>query len=193
MCKWASDAKTIRIRVEQPESTLICVNSRSLVGDDHLAAPAQPESTDGFNKVLGASVAIRSCDLLTAKVRHRRGARRRDRVPRDAATAYDIERLETPGEIVWLIVGCRCGGDQPNPLRFAGNHSEHQRRFEPIERRLVRNVGIYRGGIGEEYSIQQTVLRKLRSPDVVLDIKKRAWICARPAPRGGMTTSTMKI
>ena len=125
MRQWASDAETIGIGIEQAELTLICVNSRSLIGDDHLAAPAQPESTDRFNEVLGPSVAIRSPDFSTAKVCYRVRARRPDCVPGNAATADDIERLETPREIVWFIVGRRRCRDQANPLRFACNHRKN--------------------------------------------------------------------
>ncbi len=193
MRKWAPDAETIGSGIEQAKLALICVNARSLIGDDYLAAPAQPESTDRFNEVLRTSVAIRSPNLSAAKVRNRRRTRRRDRIPRNAPAADDIERLEAPGKIVWFVVGSRRRRNQTNPIRFTCNHSENHRRFEPIKRRLVRDVGTYRGGVGEEYSIHQTMLRNLRSADVVLDVEKGAWIRARPAPCGGMTTGTMKI
>ncbi|MGY3238072.1 hypothetical protein ACVWZ4_001270 [Bradyrhizobium sp. USDA 4472] len=68
MCEWATDAKTVLFRVEQPKQTLICINSRCLVRDDHLATPAEPERPNSFNKVLSAPVAIRSCELWSAKL-----------------------------------------------------------------------------------------------------------------------------
>src|SRR5690606_16872952 len=81
-------------------------------------------------------------------------------VPAGSAAADVVERGESAGQVVWLVVRRRRGRDQANVAGRAGNRGEQDRRLEGAARSPADRIQQDRA-VGEEDRVELAPFRDL--------------------------------
>ena len=173
--------------VEHVQPGGIEINAVFDVADEGVVGPAVPQSRDDVIELAAALVAfaVRHV-LLMAEIQRRVGVGGRDQVPAGAAVADVVERGEFAGDVVGVVVGGRCGGDQAEPL---GDHRERGQQGERVERgdggaALERGHRHVQHGemVGHEEGVELAALEGLREALEVGEVEIGVGERARVAP-----------
>jgi hypothetical protein len=117
---------------------------------------------------------------------------RGDRVPSGAAAAGEIERRETAGDVVGLVVGRRSRGDQADVAGGGGDGRQHDGRLQRHERTVVDPVGDpWR--VRQKDRVQFAALGDFCDADVMADIKTGAWVALGQAPCRGVDAGVQEV
>ena len=163
------------------------------VADEGVVGKAVPQAGDDIVEFARAAIALVMLDMFVeAEIQRRVGIGRRHDVPAGAAAADMVERGEAAGNVIGLVEGRRCGGDQADMLGDGGQRRQQRERLERRHRvaapqRLDRHVE-HGQMVGHEEGVELRRLQRLREALQMREIEIGVGIGARIAPGAGVKT-----
>ena len=129
------------------------------VADDRVLGPAVPQPPGDLDELGRARVAIIVLGVdVTPEIERRLGVVGGDDVPADPPPGQVIGRRQPPRQLVGLVVGGRCGADQPDLM---ADHPDRGEQRDRVVAQLGEVVGAerrQRGRVGEEHRVDQAAL-----------------------------------
>ncbi len=133
--------------------------------------------------------------VVEAEIQRRIRVRGGDDVPAGAAAADMVQRREAAGDVIGLVEGGRCGGDQADPLGHGGERREQGERFERGDgvaalQRIDRHVQ-HGQMVGHEERVKFSTFQRLDETfemrQVEIRVRKRAGVAPRPGVKADGT------